>query len=100
MTKITSPSEGFTGKTSFGPLDVEFVEGQATVEELPDAVRSYLLGAGYTVEAEDATPKGTPDETWKVAELTEWAKAHDVDLGDATRKADILALLVEESTEL
>lgn len=49
MTKITSPVEGFTGKTSFGPLEVEFEDGKATVEDLPDGIRAYMLRTGYKV---------------------------------------------------
>jgi hypothetical protein len=49
MATIHSPAKGFTGKTSFGPLEIEFKDGKATVKDLPDGVRQYLLGAGYTV---------------------------------------------------
>lgn len=34
-----------------------------------------------------------PDDSWKVADIKEWASAHEVDLGDATKKADILAAI-------
>jgi hypothetical protein len=49
MTTIHSPAKGFTGKTSFGPLVIEFENGKATIKDLPDGVRQYLLRAGYTV---------------------------------------------------
>lgn len=38
-------------------------------------------------------PLGDPSEEWKVSELRAWAEAHDVDLDDATKKADILAAI-------
>ena len=49
MTTITSPAKGFTGKTAFGPLVIEFENGKATVKDLPDGIRQYMLEAGYTV---------------------------------------------------
>ena len=49
MTTIHSPAKGFTGKTSFGPLEMEFENGKATVKDLPDGIRQYMLEAGYTV---------------------------------------------------
>jgi len=49
MAVIHSPAKGFTGTTLFGPLSVEFEDGKATVKDLPDGIREYLLGAGYTV---------------------------------------------------
>ena len=49
MAVIHSPAKGFTGKTAFGPLVIEFENGKAIVKDLPDGVRQYLLGAGYTV---------------------------------------------------
>ncbi len=49
MTTITSPAKGYTGRTSFGPLVVDFEDGKATVDNLPDGIRDYLLGAGYKV---------------------------------------------------
>lgn len=38
-------------------------------------------------------PDGAPDESWKVAELQAYAQAHDVDLGGATKKADMVAAI-------
>lgn len=49
-TKITSPVADFTGPTTFGPLPVQFTKGVAQVDEVSDRLRSYLTGAGYTVE--------------------------------------------------
>ena len=40
---------------------------------------------------EDEAPEGEPDESWKVAQLKSYAAEHGIDLGDATKKADILA---------
>lgn len=35
----------------------------------------------------------TPDESWKVAELKDYADHNGVDLGDATKKSDILNVI-------
>lgn len=44
-------------------------------------------------EDTDEEKRDLPDDSWKVAEIKEWAQAHEVDLGDATKKADILAAI-------
>jgi hypothetical protein len=44
------------------------------------------------VEAEPEGPS-VPDESWKVADLKAFAQDNEVDLGDATKKADILAVI-------
>lgn len=47
------------------------------------------------VEGEEEPTEGpsVPDETWKVADLKAFAQDNEVDLGDATKKADILAAI-------
>lgn len=54
------------------------------------------LGVGFVLadEADDAQRSETPDKLWKVAELKAYAEEHGIDLGDATKKDDILAVLV------
>lgn len=48
-TKITAPVAGFTGRTSFGPLELEFVNGVAEVDgKVPDPIRTYMVRKGYT----------------------------------------------------
>ncbi len=34
-----------------------------------------------------------PDESWKNADIEAWAEAHKVDLGGASKKADMLAVI-------
>jgi sialic acid synthase SpsE len=65
------------------------------------AVRQY---EGKNFEAPDDTEKavlteGAPDETWKNAAIKDWAEDHGVDLGDATKKADMLAAISDASTK-
>jgi hypothetical protein len=42
---------------------------------------------------EEAEGPSVPDESWKVADLKAYAQDNQVDLGDATKKADILAVI-------
>ena len=51
------------------------------------------LGTPKEEPAEADEKSDFPDEAWKVADIKEWASAHEVDLGDATKKADILAAI-------
>ncbi len=54
--------------------------------------RNAKVASGEWVEVEKATtPK--PLEKRNVGELKEYAAEHDVDLGEATKKADILAAI-------
>lgn len=46
------------------------------------------VGGQKTVER-----SATPDKSWKVAELKAYADERGIDLGDATKKGDILAVL-------
>lgn len=41
----------------------------------------------------DTDPEEPPNESWTIAELTDWAEAHDVDLDGATKKSDILDII-------
>lgn len=40
-----------------------------------------------------AAKSETPDKSWKVPELKAYAAEHDIDLGDATKKEDVLAAI-------
>lgn len=44
-------------------------------------------------------PEGEPNESWKNDEIKTWAEAHEVDLGGATKKADMLAAIQAADTE-
>ena len=56
-------------------------------DDVPDGVSvgDHLLGGAF--------PDGDPSDDWKVDELRAWADAHDVDLDDAKKKADIIAAI-------
>lgn len=53
------------------------------------------LGVGFVLadEVSVAQRSETPDKSWKVAELKAYAEGHGIDLGEATKKDDILAAL-------
>lgn len=42
---------------------------------------------------DSAPTSDTPDKSWKVADLKAYAEEKNVDLGDATKKEDILAAI-------
>ena len=50
------------------------------------------LGAEW-VDADARERSEFPDSTWKVAELKAYAAENGVDLGDATKKEDVLAAI-------
>lgn len=59
--KITSPIEGLSEPSTFGPLTVTFKDGVAEVDELPTPLRAWLETKGYKVEAIAAEPAGPFD---------------------------------------
>jgi hypothetical protein len=54
---------------------------------------SVLEAAGWTAEAAQGEPIGTPDKTWKNDDLKAYAAEHSIDLGDASKKEDYLAAI-------
>ncbi|MBF6315043.1 hypothetical protein [Nocardia farcinica] len=44
-------------------------------------------------QVERGGDSGEPSEAWTIAQLQAYADARDIDLGDATKKADILAAI-------
>lgn len=73
---------------------------------VPDAVAAEYqrMLAGDTAPVEEVPEEGpsdesVPDESWKNDEIRTWAEAHGVDLGGATKKADMLAAIQAADTE-
>lgn len=52
--------------------------------------------SGDEADAEVGEPVGSPDESWKVADLKAYAERQEIDLGGATTKSDILAALARQ----
>jgi hypothetical protein len=48
---------------------------------------------------EEAEKSSFPDSSWKNDEIKAWAESHEVDLGDATKKADMLAAIQSADTK-
>jgi hypothetical protein len=73
---------------------------------VPDAVAAEYkrMVAGETAPVEETPAEGPavedePNSTWKNEEIKAWAEAHEVDLGGATKKADMLAAIQAADTE-
>ncbi|WP_159840209.1 hypothetical protein [Nocardia sp. CY41] len=68
----------------FGPNDT-----------VPGWAVKKITNPGVWADEPDAEPEleGEPSESWTVAQLQAFAKSNDIDLGDATKKADILAAI-------
>lgn len=72
----------------------KFVKG--VFETNDEALASKLKDMGYTVEG--ATDAKSLNEM-KVDELKAYAAEHNIDLGDAKNKADILKIIQESETK-
>lgn len=85
-----------TGKQRFGAVWADgkclvvFNRGVGTTND-PEAAEK-LKAMGYTVEGEAPAP-ADPLAAMKVDELKAYAAEKGIDLGDATKKADILAAI-------
>lgn len=72
--KLTRPRHAYR-------VPEQYARAAGLVDELANADGPQVLTPG---------PDETPDESWKVDELKAYAEQHNIDLGDATKKADIL----------
>ena len=86
-TALTNPDTLVVTPLTAGDEVPEWAEGMVG-DHLLDAAPE---AAAQSADGEDAT--STPDESWTVADLREYAKANDIDLHGATSKADILAAI-------
>lgn len=58
------------------------------------------LGAEWRPIDDSAPAKSeTPDLSWKVAEIREFAEANGIDLGDAKKKDELLAAIADSSVD-
>lgn len=69
-----------------GAGGVQFANGQAVINEC-QLVNWFKEHEGYVVEAED------PFADMKVAELKAYAETNGIELGEATKKEDIIAII-------
>ena len=90
MAVVTTPVEGFRGTIA----GVEFVDGKGETDH--EGALAYFARHGYTVDLGEPVvviPEGVPSEDWKVDQLLAYAEENSIDLGDAKKKADIVAVL-------
>lgn len=95
--KITSPIEGYTGRSVFGSATVEFRDGVAeTDEKLPDGLKAYLKGRGYKVEKAKDEQDGPFDPSkHNVAEVRTYLDELSHDDPDA-RDAEVARVIEAE----
>lgn len=56
--------------------------------------KAKQLGTGWaSPDGKAAERSETPDKTWKVDELKAYAAEHEIDLGEATKKDEIIAAI-------
>lgn len=82
MIRVTAPNPRFSGVR----VGLSFRGGQATAEALTGRQRQGLARLGYAVEGDELAGM-------TVRELRALAAERGVDLGNATRKADIVNAL-------
>lgn len=83
-------------KTSHGTLRY-FYQGATLSEDIPEDEVKRLFDEGFLAEkpdeADDSEDDEGPRDKWTVPKLKAYAEQHSIDLGDATKKADILAAI-------
>lgn len=63
-------------------------------DEAPEWAHKVITNPDVLDQEEAAAfPEGEPSVDWKADELKAYAAEHEVDLGDATKKADMVAVL-------
>ncbi|GGD33119.1 hypothetical protein GCM10010915_11880 [Microbacterium faecale] len=95
MPKITTPVKGFTGKVA----GVSFVDGKG--ETTDKAALAYFRRHGYGVDAAEKAveiPEGEPTADWTAAQLKAYAEKHEVDLGQAKTKPEIVEAIEKAAT--
>jgi hypothetical protein len=85
--KILSPNKQYTGNSA----GVEFVQGIGHCTN-PHLI-PWFVEKGYTVVEEDKD-EDLDFKKMTVKKLKEYAEANGIDLGEATKKADILEKIV------
>lgn len=87
MAKVYSPNKEYTGISA----TVFFVRGVGETDN--EALLAWFEEKGYTVEREQEQSK--PLEKKTVPELKEYAKLNNIDLGEVTKKEEILEKILE-----
>lgn len=69
------------------------------VDVAADLAPGYIELGWEAVEGEPAGEPGTPSKSWKVDALKVYAEEHGINLGEATKKDDILAAIEAAEAE-
>jgi hypothetical protein len=101
MARITSPTGEQMQDTEDVGLLAYYERRGYTIERTAEEAAALEQPDGDEADGDGAVPvpDGAPTDAWTVAQLRTFAKAHDVDLGGATLKADILAALAPADGE-
>ena len=74
--------------------------GTGIVVSVDDSKDERFASGWKPYDGTESAPKSdTPDKSWKVDELKAYAAEHSIDLGEATKKDDIIAVLTKPSGE-
>ena len=96
MFKITGKKAGIVWDAQNNKPLIKFVDGEAETND--EAVAKKLQDMGYAVDGEAETnDEAEPISKMTVEELKAYADEHGIDLGEATKKKDILATIQEAS---
>jgi hypothetical protein len=88
-TEIRTGAVGYIVPVAVSDYYQKMVRGETeAVEEEP-----------VTEEPDDDEKSSFPDSSWKNEDIKAWAESHEVDLGDATKKADMLAAIQSADTK-
>lgn len=95
----------FIDRTKVGPALTKLLElggpEMIDIDTRSNPRKTYIVPEGMAMEAgllDDSRPSGAPpdrapDESWTVAQLVDYASREEINLGGATKKADILAAI-------
>ena len=96
MFKITGRKAGIIWDAQNNKPLIKFVDGEAETND--EAVAKKLQELGYTVDGEaEMNDEAEPISKMTVEELKAYANEHGIDLGEATKKKDILATIQKAS---
>lgn len=68
-------------------------KGNGVIVNVDDETGDRMLGGVWRPADEVSMPEGEPDASWRVADLIAYAREHEIELGEATKKADVLAVI-------
>lgn len=95
MFTVTGKKNGILWDAETNKPLIKFVKGKAETED--EVIAKKLLDKGYSVEGEFTSDN--PFSKMTVEELKAYAAENGIDLGEATKKKDIIAKIQEADNE-